>query len=80
VSWRRKGRQLQLELRQVQPDGWGIRRIPGLVIDVDGRRMRVDVSGAQTSATLDGVRGDPRSIRVDPDGWWLMESTVVPAP
>ena len=80
VSWRRTGRQLRLELRQVQPEDWGIRRIPGLEIDVDGRRMRVDVSGVQTSATLDGVRAEPRSIRVDPDGWWLMESTVVPAP
>ena len=53
VSWRRTGRQLKLDLRQVQPEGWGIRRIPGLEIEVDGRRMRVDVSGAQASATLD---------------------------
>jgi len=76
VRWRRKGRQLQLDLRQVQPEEWGIRRLPGLELEVDGRRVRVDIAGAETSVTLDGVRGDPKSIRVDPDGWWLMESTV----
>ncbi|MDH5282672.1 MAG: M1 family metallopeptidase [Gemmatimonadota bacterium] len=76
VRWRRKGRDLRLDLRQVQPAEWGIRRLPGLELEVDGRRVVVDVTGAETSVTLAGVRGDPKSIRVDPDGWWLMESTV----
>jgi aminopeptidase N len=66
--------QLTLTVRQRQPaaDGWY--RLPGLVVSLDGRRAPIDVQAAATTrVVLDGVESLPRTIAVDPDGWWLLQ-------
>jgi aminopeptidase N len=76
VVWRLDHRRLLLTVRQVQPEEWGLFRLPGLVIEIDGKRHPVDLDGKETTITLDGVRQKPAEIDVDPDGWWLLQSTV----
>ncbi len=77
LRWKREGRTLVLTLRQVQPAAWGLYRLPRLGIRVDGRLTSVDVAGAETVVRLEDVRKDPKEIVVDPDGWWLLQSSVV---
>lgn len=76
VSWRLDHKKLLLTLRQIQPEEWGTFRLPGLVIQVDGKRFPVTVEGRGTSITLEGIQQKPAEILVDPDGWWLLQSTV----
>jgi aminopeptidase N len=76
VRWKHARRQLTFTIRQTQPAAWGSYRLPGLVLDVDGRRIPVDVAGVETVLTLTDVREAPKRIVVDPDGWWLVEAKV----
>ena len=66
-------------LEQVQPEAWGVRRLPGLVIGVDGERVVVDVTDRRTSVTR-RVAKAPGAIVVDPDGQWLLQAKVERAP
>jgi aminopeptidase N len=77
TAWKRRGRRLTLTLRQTQPPEWGVYRIPGLVVTLDARSVKVDVAGRETQVTVDDVRRDPKEVRVDPDGWWLLKATTV---
>jgi len=77
LRWRKRGDRFVGTLRQVQPAEWGSFRLPNLVVSVDGKRQAVPVNGAEASFEIPGVRGTPREILVDPDGWWLHEATVV---
>ena len=74
-SWAR-GR-LTLRVRQTQPEAWGLYRLPGLIVSVDGRELPVTVEGRETTVTLD-VPKRPGTVTLDPDGWWLMQATVAP--
>jgi aminopeptidase N len=76
LTWRHRGGRLTVTIRQVQPEEWGLYRIPDLAVDVDGHVHRVTVEGRETIMRIEGVRRPPREVRPDPDGWWLMESTV----
>jgi aminopeptidase N len=76
VTWRHKGGRLALTIRQVQPSDWGLYRLPGLVIAVDGKPVKVDVTGVETVLTRPGFKRAPKNLVVDPAGWWLLESTV----
>jgi aminopeptidase N len=76
VRWQYQGKRLTLTVRQTQPDAWGRFALPGLVFRVDGRPVHATVEGAETVIRLDDVKQRPREIVVDPDGWWLLESTV----
>ncbi len=76
VAWKRTGRRLVLRIRQVQPADWGTYRLPGLELDLDGRRIRADVRGPETVVAVPEVRRDPERIAVDPDGWWLLQASV----
>ncbi len=76
VTWTHKGEKLTLVVRQIQPPAWGLYRIPGLVIEVDGKPIRVDVTGVETVINRGGVKRAPRSLAVDPAGWWLLDATV----
>jgi len=79
VGWRQSGKRLTLTIRQTQPEAWGSYRMPGLVLAIDGRRVPVDIAGRETTVTVEQRRA-PKEIVVDPDGWWLLQSTVQPAP
>ena len=76
VSWQRKKGKLSITVKQVQPAEWGIYRIPGLIVQVDGKPVKVDVNGATTTVVVLGVKKAPRQVVVDPAGWWLLEATV----
>jgi len=76
VTWRYKRGKLDLTLRQVQPPEWGLYRLPGLVISVDGKPLKVDVSGAETVVSRGGFKRAPKQVVVDPAGWWLLDATV----
>jgi aminopeptidase N len=79
VAWRHKGTRLTLDIAQTQKPAWQLYRMPGLVLSIDGRRVTVDVSDANTHTVIEGVPAPPKEIVVDPDGWWLMKSTVTRA-
>jgi aminopeptidase N len=76
ITWHHAHRRLMFRIRQVQPDAWGLYRLPGLVFDIDGRRVPVTLESRDTTVTLDGWKSTPRTIAVDPDGWWLLQATV----
>jgi aminopeptidase N len=76
LRWKHQGKKLALDITQTQPADWGIYRMPGLEIMVDGKPMRVDVEGRQTRQVVEGVPRKPKRIEVDPGGWWLLKATV----
>lgn len=71
------GRRLTLTIREVQPAEWGVYRLPGLKVDIDGQFTRRDVTGPETVVTIEGVARTPAKIVVDPDHDWLLQSEVV---
>jgi hypothetical protein len=58
VRWRRRGRRCT---DAAGAAGWWGPATAGLELEVDGRRLRLDVTRAGTSVALDGVRG-PKSF------------------
>jgi aminopeptidase N len=76
VRWSQGGGKLTLDLQQTQKPEWGTYRIPGLELAVDGKIVRVDLDGRTTHAVLDGFSRAPKTLVVDPNGWWLLQSTV----
>lgn len=79
VRWRHAGGELSLEIEQVQPAAWGVRRLPRLVIAVDGTRIETAVTGQRTTVTH-RMRQPPGTVVVDPDGQWLLQARVERAP
>jgi len=45
-------------------------------VEVDGEPVRVDVNGPKTRKVVEGIGKKPGKIEVDPNGWWLLKSTV----
>lgn len=76
VARRYKGGRLTLTIRQVQPPEWGSYRLQGLIIAVDGKPVKVDVTGPEAVVTRTGFKRPPKEVVVDPSGWWLLEATV----
>jgi hypothetical protein len=70
LAWKtaRRGGQYRLALSTV---GGAEVRLPGLRLLVDGKPVRTDVAGAETSVTLKGFRGPPSRVELDPAGTWL---------
>jgi aminopeptidase N len=64
--WRQGGRRLSLVIRQVQPAEWGLYRMPGLRVRIDGETRSVDVEGQETVVRLEGIRKRPRELELDP--------------
>lgn len=76
VTWQRRGTRLDLVIRQVQKDAWGLFRLPNLQLAVDGKSFPIPVEGRETRISLQGIRSTPKEVVVDPAGWWLLKSTV----
>ena len=70
---------MDLEILQVQPATWGLRRLPKLELSVDGRLVTVDASGATTHLTVP-VSKEPTTVIVDPQHKWLLQAKVERAP
>jgi aminopeptidase N len=73
VRWRQKGRTLALELAQTQPRDWGVFRVPGLGLMVDGKPLSVDLTGRETRTEVKDAPGKVKRVEVDEGGWWLVE-------
>jgi aminopeptidase N len=73
VRWKHKGKRLTLDIKQIQKPEWGTYRLPGLEISVDGKPFRVNVDGRQSQQVIEGVPHKPKSVAVDPNGWWLLK-------
>jgi aminopeptidase N len=77
ITWRaEKRKRLSLDIKQVQPEAWGVYRLPALMLVIDGKRVSVDVAGRETQLVLEDIRSKPKHIEVDPDAWWLLKTTV----
>jgi aminopeptidase N len=76
LRWSHKGKKLTLDIAQTQPAEWGVYRIPGLILLVDGTPVRINVAGRQTRQVVEGIPQKPKEVLVDPNGWWLVKSTV----
>jgi aminopeptidase N len=76
VVWKHKSGKVTLTVTQTQPAAWGSYRIPGLVIQVDGKPVKVDLNGSTTTVTAAGFKKTPKSVVVDPAGWWLLDAKV----
>jgi aminopeptidase N len=75
VRWRPKGKAVEVEVEQVQPEAWGLRRIPRLELGADGEVVAIEVKDRVTRATL-RTRRAPATLVVDPDQKWLLDATV----
>ena len=76
VKWKHEGNELTLDFQQEQQGAWGTYRVPGLELLIDGKAARVDLNGRDTRVVLTGIGRRPRKIAVDPNGWWLLKTTV----
>lgn len=80
VKWSYATGKLTVDVKQTQKPAWGSYRIPNLMLQVDGHPMTLDVNGPTTHMVFDHVAAAPKSVIVDPDGWWLLQSTVHQTP
>ena len=86
VAWRwdPASQSVALDISQVQPEGWGLYRLPEVTVELLARagtrtRRTVSVTAARQSVRLD-VPGPPAGVQVDPDGSLLLTSQVRPQP
>jgi aminopeptidase N len=68
------------DIRQMQPAAWGLFRMTGVPVEFvgpDGKTVRriIDVDGPPSSERID-LPWVPTSMRVDPDGTFLLTSTA----
>ena len=76
VAWKHSGRKLTLDVQQTQPQDWGTYRLPHLILLVDGTPIRIAVERRAEQIVVDGIPRKPKSIQVDPQGWWLLKANV----
>jgi len=82
ISWTHDAakRRLVLDVRQTQDAAWGLYRLPKLELQLGRTRARIDVAAAASQRIIiSGVRTAPADLAVDPDGWWLLDATVMPS-
>jgi aminopeptidase N len=77
VRWAAKGNAAELEIEQVQPEAWGVRRIPGLELQVNDELVTVDVTQKVTRVTTKALKRPPATVAVDPNQKWLLDAIVV---
>ena len=73
VVTRREGDSVTVEVAQVQDGTWGVFRIPGLVLELNGQRVTLDVDGRTTRKAFSLRGSGVPALKVDPDSWWLLE-------
>jgi hypothetical protein len=73
IRWLHQGKQLTLDVRQTQPEAWGLYRLPSLILLVDGKPVRVAVEQRESRGVVEGISRKPKKIEVDPNGWWLLQ-------
>lgn len=66
---------LRVRVRQTQPEAWGVYRLPGFELLIDGMLVRVDIDSREESFSFDQFSGPAKTIVADPNGWWLTEVT-----
>ena len=66
-----RGDSLSVTLEQVQDAAWGVYRLPGLVVDLGGKRVTMDVNGKVTTGTFGKPGKWSGDVKLDPDLWWL---------
>ncbi|MEO7136919.1 MAG: M1 family metallopeptidase [Gemmatimonadales bacterium] len=76
VRWKHGGKKLTLDISQTQKPEWGTYQIPNLELLVDGKLVRVDITGSKTHKVIEGIGKKPSRVEVDPNGWWLLKTTV----
>jgi hypothetical protein len=72
---------VRLEINQTQPEAWGVFRIPlevEAVSTAGAGTRRVYALDARTTIAYLELDAAPSSIRIDPDGRLLLQSTVTP--
>jgi len=72
VHWKQKGSTLALELLQTQPREWGVFRVPGLGLLVDGKPVKVDLTGRETRTEVKDLPGKVKRVELEEGGWWLV--------
>jgi aminopeptidase N len=77
VRWTAKGRAAELEIEQVQPAAWGVRRIPALELMVNDQLVAVEVRERVTRVTTKPLAAAPTTVVVDPNQKWLLDAIVV---
>jgi aminopeptidase N len=76
VKWSHKGKKVTFDITQTQPTEWGTYRLPSLILLVDQTPVRLQIEGRQTRQVVEGISRKPKTIVVDPKGWWLLKSQV----
>jgi aminopeptidase N len=77
LQWRHQGKQLIVDITQTQPAEWGVYRLPGLEMAIDGEPVRINMHTRQTRRVIDGISRKPKQVEVDPGGWWLLKTNSV---
>lgn len=75
--------QAVLDLQQTQPTAWGVFRLDNVPVEIEGPdgktlRRNIDIEGPPASERLD-VPWQPTAVRIDPDGAFLLTSSVTAA-
>ena len=84
VRWRYEAadHRVRLDIMQTQPEAWGIFRLNRLVIEAVSpagvATRRVYALDSRTTVAFLEADAAPSAIHVDPDGRWLIQSTVLP--
>jgi aminopeptidase N len=67
---------LRVRVRQTQAEAWGVYRMPGFELLIDGMLVRVDIDSREESFSFDQFSGPAKTVVADPNGWWLTETNV----
>jgi aminopeptidase N len=76
IGWQHTKNSVRLDIRQTQPAEWGVYRLPNLMLLIDGSPIWVPVDGRESHIRIEGFSHKPKTIDVDPKGWWLLKATV----
>jgi aminopeptidase N len=80
VATAHRGDSLEVTIRQVQPDAWGLCWIPALEVEVDRRTYPVPMELRVTRLTVPKEAAGPAEVRIDPNGKWLLDVKLAGVP